>query len=355
MKKRTITLTTLTLIATLGLLSFPGYAEKSFAASKDAYNITLRCGRLGMSSYILSVGLSEIVNKYSSRIRIQPMQTKGNTQSFVEWSMLPKDQQKYAMGVTYPLTVLRAKDGQGSFKTPWDVPRILTLVGNAAGPLWTLDPNIKDGKDLVGKKVSLAARGTDLEWANRKIAEKAWGLTLDKYKNMPTGHAPGADALLDGTLDAAMVGAMTVTTTGGWEKWVPIPPTEKLLTTKETYAVSFPEEAFAEVSKDTGYPMYPIKLEAKKIGKSNVPRTISFAVSNSWWVSKDMPDDVVEELLAIIYEHTDEFAKFHAVGKGITKQSLAMVYTDKKFFHPVAMKFLEGKGLKFFEDVYKSR
>jgi TRAP-type uncharacterized transport system substrate-binding protein len=68
-------------------------------------------------------------------------------------------------------------------------------------------------------------------------------------------------------------------------------------------------------------------------------------------VSKNLPDDVVTELLSIIYDHVDEFANYHAVGKAITKKSLSMTYTTKDFYHPAARKFFEDKGNKFFEDV----
>jgi TRAP transporter TAXI family solute receptor len=355
MKKRLATLAVLMLIATVGFMPFPGYSGKALAASTDSYNITLYCGRLGMASYTLSVGLSEIVNKYSSRIRIQPMQTKANTQNIVEWSMLPKEKQMYAMGVVYPLTIWRAKRGEGSFRKPFDAPRLLALLANNGTPLWTVDPNIKSGKDLVGKRISFADRGTDLGWAYPKIAEKAWGLTPDKYKSVPTGHGPGANALIDGRLDVAMVGSVAFTATGGWEKWGPIPPSDRLLRSKKTYVVSFPEKAFKEVSEEIGFPLYPIKYEAKKHGKSDLNRFVSFNCSNSWWVSKELPEDVVTEILSIIYEHADEFAKYHALGKSVTKQSLSMTYTNKTDYHPAALKFFEGKGNKFFQDVLRSR
>jgi TRAP transporter TAXI family solute receptor len=353
MKTRRITLMALLLLLAMAVMTFPAGNDNTLAASKETYNITLYCGTLGMASYILSVGMSEIVNKYSTRIRIQPMQTKANTHNIIEWSMLPAEKQTYAMGVVYPLTIWRAQRGEGSFRKPFDNPRLLALLANNGCPIWTVDPNIKTGKDLFGKRVSFSSRGTDLGWAYAKVAEKAFGLSLDKYKNSPTGHGPGADALLDGKLDAAMIGSVALTATGGWEKWAPIPPSARLCASKSTSVISFPVEAFDQVSKEIGFKIYPIKYEAKKIGKSDLPRFASYNASNSWWVSKNLPDDVVTELLSIIYDHVDEFANYHAVGKAITKKSLSMTYTTKGFYHPAARKFFEDKGNKFFEDVRK--
>jgi TRAP-type uncharacterized transport system substrate-binding protein len=351
MEKKKRRMVSFVLSTTLGLLFLFMCFGNAFSASSDSYDITLYCGPLGYSSYTLSVGLSEIVNKNSTRIRILPLQTKSNTQSFMEWSMLPKERQTYAMGVVYPLTVSKAKAGVPPFKAPWDVPRLLGLVGNMGCPMFTLDPDIRDGKDLFDKRVSFGPRGSDMEWAYRKIAEKAWGLSEDKYKNSPSGFGVGVDALCDGTLDACIQGSLALTCTGDWEAWVPNPATDRLLSSRETYVISFPEKAFEGVSKASGYPLYPIRYKPLTHGKSDLPKFISFNCSNSWWVSKDLPADVVNEILAIVYEHVGEFANYHASGRGITKQSLSMTYAKKASYHPAARKFYESKGNKFFEDV----
>ena len=68
--------------------------------------------------------------------------------------------------------------------------------------------------------------------------------------------------------------------------------------------------------------------------------------SNSWWVYKSMPDDVVTEICSILYAHANEFVTYHASGKGITPKTLAEVAVAEKDFHPAAAAFYKGKGLK---------
>jgi len=323
-------------------------------AAPKKVQLTLYCGPLGYSSYALSVGLSEIVNKYSQRIRIRPVETKSNTQSFVEWSSLPPEKQKYAMGVVYPLTVYKARKGEGPFKRPWDVPRVLALIAHMGCPIFTLNPNIKSGYDLVGKRVSFGPRGCDMEWAYLIIAKHAWGLTEDKFVRSPMGGGAAVDALLNGTLDAGFTGTVCEGLTGEWARWLPNPATERLLTRAKAYVISFPEEAFKKAAAETGYPIHLWYLghEALNFGKSHLPRFGTFNCSNSWWVSKDLPDDIVTELLQIIYDHCDEFAKYHATGKFITRANLSTTAAQKRDFHPAALRFFRAKGNKFFEDLF---
>jgi len=329
---------------------------ESATPTSEKVELNVYCGPLVYSSHVLSVGLSEIVKKYSKRIIINPVETKSNTQSFVEWKSLPPDKQKYAMGVVYPLTVYKARDGHPPFNEPWDNPRLLALVGHMGSPLWTLDPNIKSGFDLVGKRVSFFPRGSDALWATVRIAKHAWGLTEDKYRPRPLGGGATIDALLDGTLDAGWGGSVEKGLTGGWEEWLPNPASERLLSSAKTYVIDIPREGFIKAAAETGYPidMMYIRHEAATFGKSKLPRFASVNCANSWWVSKDLPDDVVVELLTIMYEHANEFVNYHASGAHITKANLSTTGARKSDYHAAAVKFFESKGNKFYVDLFPS-
>ena len=324
------------------------------AITAEKIKMKIYCSRMGSSIYVLSVGLSEIVNKYSDRIEISPIETKSSTHGILEWYSLPEGQQTYVIGITSPPTMVLAKNAKKPFSRIWDKARILALCVNNPAPIVVRkDSTIKTGKDLFGKRISWGMRGAIMCQYYPLLAENAWGLTENKAKYTFLGFSKGAKALIDGTVDAAFQGGAAEAIPGReWWSWYPNPGLEELASTQEIRLISFPEESYTTVRKRTGLPWYPAKIEAISAGKSKLNRAIVLNASNTWWVSKDLPDDIVNELLTIIYNHANEFAAYHATGKYITKESLSMTQFDKTAFHPAAISFYKKKGNKFFSDLY---
>jgi TRAP transporter TAXI family solute receptor len=324
------------------------------AIPAEKIKMNLYCSRMGSSIYVLSVGLSEIVNRNSDRIELNPIETKSSTHGILEWYSLPEPKQKYAMGITSPPTMVLAKSAKKPFSRPWDKARILALCVNNPAPIVVRkDSNIKTGKDLFGKRISWGMRGAIMCQYYPLLAEEAWGLTPDKAKYTFLGFRRGAKALIDGTVDAAFQGGAAEAIPGrDWWSWYPNPGLEELASSQELRLISFPEETYSTVAKATGLPWYPVKVEAINVGKSDLNRAIVLNASNTWWVSKDLPDDIVNELLTIIYDHVDDFATYHSTGKFITKDSLSLTQFDKTEFHPAAIRFYEGKSNRFFSDLH---
>ena len=62
---------------------------------------------------------------------------------------------------------------------------------------------------------------------------------------------------------------------------------------------------------------------------------------------KDLPDDVVYEMLSIMYDHIDEFKNYHAVGKALTRENMGDIAVPVEGIHPAAIKFFKEKGIKY--------
>ena len=86
--------------------------------------------------------------------------------------------------------------------------------------------------------------------------------------------------------------------------------------------------------------------KAKHIGKSDIPQWKGLLNSLGWLVSENMDDEIVTEIIRIIYENADQFANYHAVGRGITKETIGQLPVPRDSYHPAVVKFLESKGLK---------
>ena len=95
----------------------------------------------------------------------------------------------------------------------------------------------------------------------------------------------------------------------------------------------------------TGYPIYFQKAKSLAFGKSEAIGGNRIIWSNSWWVHESMSNDIVTEICDIIYNHANEFVKYHASGEAITPKTMSTVATDVKDFHPAAIEFYKSKGL----------
>ena len=166
----------------------------------------------------------------------------------------------------------------------------------------------------------------------------------DKMKIVRGGMGDAKRALIDGTIDVGWASSVLLTkrADGTWE-WVPVPAPGELFQTKKTYVISIPEEVIQKVAKSSGYPLAVGRAAGgHTFGKSTFdePWTGNLFRS-SWYVHKDMPDEIVTEILRVLWENADKFASYHATGKGISKENLVKIFDP--FFTTKA--FGEGTGL----------
>lgn len=334
----------ISLVVVLVALSF-GDGNAAPAATKKV-ELKLWGGPIGSSGYILSFGLAEIVNKYSDRIHIGAMETKGWSADIMGWQLLPKEEAKYLIqGGSSPIHIQQGREGKKPLKGPFMAPRCLAMMCHMPSPWITINPKLKTASDLKGKKIIFGGARSAFAYSMVAILE-AWGLPEKEYRRVPGGFTQGVDGLIDGTIDVAYMGSSA----WGTEKyldWTPNPGAERLYSSKVCYVIDPPLWAYKKAREKTGYPIYALGCKAKKVGKTSLPNFHSMPNDTSWWVHKDLPGDVVKELCTIIYDHIGEFGKYHATGKVMRHEALTDATCPKDWYHPTAIKLYEGKGLKF--------
>lgn len=178
---------------------------------------------------------------------------------------------------------------------------------------------------------------------------EAWGLPEGKYRLLPGAFEQGADGIIDGTVDVAYMGS-SAWGPGEYKDWTPNPATERLFSSKVCYIIDPPLLAFEKAKEKTGYPIYALGWKAKKVGLSSIPNCHGMVNDTAWWVHKDFPEDLVKDLCTIIYDHIDEFGKYHATGKFMFREALPDAACPVDWYHPAAIKFYKDKGLKFWEE-----
>jgi TRAP-type uncharacterized transport system substrate-binding protein len=335
----------------VSIVSISSFAHDAIAAPAKKVELKLWGGPLGSSGYVLSFAFAEIVNKYSSRIRISATETKGWAADVMGWQLLSGEEAKsLILGGPSPIHIKQGMIGEKPLKGPFMEPRCLALMSHMPSPWATLDPKLKKAEDLRGKRIIFGGARSAFTFCMVAILD-AWGLSGGNYKLLPGGFEQGADGLIDGTVDVAYMGS-SAWGPGEYKEWTPNPAAERLYSSKVCYVIDPPLEAYKKAKEKTGYPIYAIGCKAKKIGLSSLPNFYGMVNDTSWWVHKDLSDDITRELCSIIYDHINEFGNYHATGKFMFREALTDSACPKDWYHTEAIKFYKSKGLKFWEELH---
>jgi TRAP transporter TAXI family solute receptor len=326
------------LVVLLGLFPF------SQARAGDKTEIQIYSNPFGNSTYVLSFALAEIVNKYSSKLHMTCLESKGSSANILYLQKNPEALKNTVVVGNQYLTT-QAERADPPFTKPYKDLKAIALIGNMGGFLTTTNPAIKAVEDMAGKSLGLGSKGITIEYVPRFILQDGYGIFKDLGRVSYSTFDAIKDALIDGSLD---VGLQSSALWGEdeYKDWAPIPATEELLATKACYLVDIKPEAFKRAREKSGYPIYFQKAKPLAFGKSKAFGGNRIIWSNSWWVDKSMDDDIVTEICSIIYDHAKEFTTYHATGRCITKKTVAEVMVPEAEFHPAAIKFYKEKGLK---------
>lgn len=331
------------LVATLTILCLsPAYAQSG--AHKDKIQIQIYSNPFGHTTYVLSFALAEIINKYSTRLHATCVESKGSSANILYLQKNPAAL-KNTIIVANPFAIAQASRADPPFRRPFTGLRAIAMIGNMCGFFLTTNPHIKNIQDLKGKRVGLGVRGVTIAFIPRFILDYGCGIFKDLGRVSYSSFEGIKNALIDGTIDVGLQSSV-MWGEGEYKDWVPIPATRQLLATKKCYLVDIPEDAFKKAREKSDYPIYFMKAEPRAFGKSGAFGGNRIWWSNSWWVDKVMPDDVVTEICSILYAHAKEFVTYNASGKGITPKTLPDVAVPAKDFHPAAASFYRSKGLK---------
>ncbi|MFC1867418.1 TAXI family TRAP transporter solute-binding subunit [Thermodesulfobacteriota bacterium] len=311
------------------------------SVAQEEVRLQMLSSKLGTAAYALGHALSEIVNKHHPWLRMESLQTSGMVENLMTPIKVP-GKRKNTVFFASKYMIHQAKVADRPFKKSYKNFRAICRVGMFADPFATLDPKIKTKDDLIGKKISLPVKGTAVWTIPKFIMDHGWGI-WDKVKIEPGMFwAQGKNALLDGMIDVSLQSVVKI-----GNKWVGTPATSELMATKPTYWVSLGDPKAIKIAREkSGYPIGIIKIPAGALGPTQPDPIWSADFPNNWYVDAAMDEKVVYELVKTIYEYAQEFAKYHALGRGITKDSMAEIAIAEEDFHPGAVKLYKEKGVK---------
>ncbi len=189
---------------------------------------------------------------------------------------------------------------------------------------------IKKLQDLKGKRVSVGAPGSGTEYMSSLVLPTV-GVPYESFKVYRLSFVETANALKDGTIDAGV--------------WCVGPPTSSIMdlaTTHHIYIVPFSDEEVKKVTSKYKYYSRAIIPAGTYKGVDYDVQTVS--VWNVAIVNKDLPEDLVYQLVKAVFEHQDYLLKVYPGAKYTVPENI--VKYSPIPLHPGVVKYLREKGIE---------
>ena len=311
-------------------------SSSSQAGEKKSLNLI--SGPFATGSYALSTALETISKDSDIGISINHTETPGLVYNRRKMEKSPELKKNTIHSYTKGINWL-AMEGKPPFKKKYS--SVKAIANYNLGTVWlaSFNKDIRSISDLKGKKVAIG-RGTQILWA----IEPMW--LIEKQLNMKkdidiqfVGTKPAMTALLDGMVDAAIVGGY-INPEG---KIVASPQTMELVASgKKLYNISWGKETVQGII-DKGYPVAPISIPAKAI--DGLDKQIdSFCDPIAWVAYPELSEDTAYKVTKLIIENVDQFIKYHALGELMTPKSLVYGWAED-MIHPGALKAYKEAGI----------
>ncbi|MGI9385229.1 MAG: TAXI family TRAP transporter solute-binding subunit [Methyloligellaceae bacterium] len=325
-------------LAALGAVALIAAGSTTIEAA-DKTNVSLITGPFGTGSYVLGNAVEQLANKHSKTLQVSSSETPGLVYNARKMNLEPDIKKSTFMAFTTGIDYL-ATTGSKPFKKK--LPGVKLIANYNLGSVWlaTFDPSIKSANDLVGKRVALG-RPPQILWTIEPmhIIENGWGLK-GKIKIQRLGTKKAAQALLDGNVDAAIIGGYADPVTGTFK---PSPQTVELLASGKTlYHIPWGKGSVQKVI-DKGITMSHLTVPAGAVAGLEKPLE-GFFDAIAWVAYPEFDDKLAYEVTKMIIERVGEFKEYHALGKLMSLKSLSYGWSADRI-HPGALKAYREAGL----------
>lgn len=304
--------------------------EQAQAPAKDEL-LQIGTGNSGAAYYYIGSGISEVMNKNVTGVKVTPVATAGGLENLRKLSAKSLD-----LAIATP-EVLDTVIGDGSVK-----PDQIRLLGN--GHMTTLQVVVRkdfpgDSLDQAlkkGVKIGIGEPGSSIHQAVKELLTVV-GLSLDDVKGLPVSQSEMVDALKDGRIDVACMG-------GG----LPVAGIVDLATSLNGIKIlSFSDKNMADLQKLRPY-LSKVIIPADTYKGQTTPAA-TYGYYAMVCIRPDLPEDLVYKLVKAMYDHSADIAKIHPAGKEyIAKNALlgADFYKSKNvMYHAGAIKYLKEQNV----------
>jgi len=311
----------------------------SMATAAASEDLALLAGPFGTGSYALGNAIEQISKKADMGLTVVASESPGLVFNVRKLGKEPELKTSTFTPYTTGLGYL-AVNGMKPFKEKY--PKAKLIANYLLGSVWlaTFDPEIKSVKDLVGKRVALG-RPPQILWTVEPelILKEGWGLH-DKITIERLGTKPAAQALLDGKVDAAIIGGYANVVSGEFK---PSPQTAELMASGRTlYHIPWGKEA-VQKTIDSGVGVNHLSVPKGAVTGLDAPID-GFFDAIAWVAYPELDDATAYKLTKMIIDHVGEFKEYHALGKLMAPGTLAYGWKSENI-HSGALKAYQEAGL----------
>lgn len=311
------------LLISFMFVSVDGYAQEK-KVQLSVKQISIGTAGTAGTYYIVGAGISKLLEKYLG-IRSTAEVTAGAIEN-----VRLLESKKVELGILTPESADQAVKGIKPFSQKHDLQAVLPLYPNVNQFLVLKDSTIKSFADLKGKKVSVGSPGSGILGTNELIFE-AVGLPFSEFRPQYLSFAENAVALRNRSIDAVMVNTAA--------------PSPFIMDIESTHGIKLIPIRDDELKKIAGKYSYFIPHTISKGTYKSLDLDVpTFADFKLVAALKELPEEVVYQVVKTIFEHLDELQKVHPTAKFIKPESITTV---KIPYHAGAVKYFKEKGYKY--------
>lgn len=302
----------------------PAAESKAPASGGKTRQISIGTASTGGSFYPIGVGVAKVLTDYVPGMNATAEQTGGAVENV---NLLNKGE--IDIGFVPSVTAKSALNGTAPFKEKQKMVVAWQLFNTPIHFVSMTKSGIKTINDLKGKKVSLGTAGSSGNSIGKMILA-AHGITEKDFTPVYQGWDESADALGDGQIDAILVMSA-----------VPSGSIQGLAATKDVTLVDVDKKIFEDKMKDSGASPLLLKAGTYKGQKNDVTLVDTGAHA---WVSPDMPEDEVYNIVKAVMEHKDYLKTVHPQAAGFAVMTKAKADKLGVTVHPGAIKYAKEIG-----------
>jgi len=260
-------------------------------------DLTIATASMGGVFYPVGVGIADLISKETEGLRATAEATGGSNENM---NLINSDQVDLAFAGDD--TGLPAFLGQEPFKEKNKMKFGWRLYEEGTTIVTLKSSGIKSVYDLKGKKINIGEAGSSSNTEVPKLLE-LHGIGQGEFKPAYLGWEKGADAIVDGLVDATIA-----------EGPYPQPSIETIAARKEVNIVNVDPDV---IEKNYNAPIRVGTIPSNTYnGQAEEGKVL--AMPASVWIRDDLSEDVVYQVVKAVFENKDYLKSVHKATDGFT-------------------------------------
>ena len=273
--------------------------------------------------YPLGVAMADLWNRNIDGIRFSAQETGGGVANI---NMLAGGE--IELGIANENIAWDAGQGNEPFASPVEVQGGWTMNASYALIVASANSGLESVADLAGRRVSFGAPGSSGNVLGQRLLESQ-GVTEGSFTPVYMGWQESADAIADGSLDAAvMVGGQ------------PFPAVESLAVRMPITILSFDA---ARLADSPGFPLVAATIPANTYNELAVDSD-AIMVRSIIYVQPGLDEETVYQMVKVVFENVPALKAAHPSGDQAALLSEAQAAELGLTMHPGVIRYAEEVG-----------